>query len=127
MAAKDKDKKGITAPKYAPKSRTAATYSRGKAAKEGRLFMGPEPKKTGAAAKSDYVKLKNPAREADRRAFVKAELERKGIKMNPEGRRDVREIAAREMARQKWSKQKKRARRNAPSPSGEYGQSWMSE
>jgi hypothetical protein len=95
--------------------------------------MGPTSKKDDGKKGGDtpkkggYTKLKNPAREADRRAFVQAELARKGIKANPEGKRSVAEIAAREMARQKWSKQKKRARRNAPSPSGEYGQSWMSE
>lgn len=79
------------------------------------------------SSKGGYQKLKNPAREADRRAFVRAELERKGMTLNPEGKRSVAEIAAREMARQKWAKQKKQARRKASSPSGEYGQSWMSE
>lgn len=113
-------------PPNPPKSKEAAKASREKAKAEGRLFVGPT-KKAEDKPKGGYQKLKNPAREADRRAFVRAELARKGIEMKPAGKRSVAEIAAREMARQKWSKQKKRARRNAPSPSGEYGQSWMSE
>lgn len=126
MAAKDKSSERAER-KRQERKRPDAETRRFFNVKNNAVVRSDDSKTDAPKRGSGYVKLKNPAREADRRSFVRAELERKGIQMNPEGKRSVSEIAAREMARQKWAKQKKRARRNASSPSGDYGQSWMME
>ncbi len=62
---------------------------------------------TSKAAKP-YVKLKQPAREAARRAYVQKQLDRLGIKPTPAGKpRSAAEKAARAKARATWDKKNK--------------------
>jgi len=82
--------------------------------------LKPSSKKGPSSASAGYKKLKNPATEAKRREFVKAELAKKNITPSASGKRSVAEIAAREMARQKFARQRKR-QRAARKSSSDYG------
>lgn len=58
-----------------------------------------------ASTAKPYVKLKQPAREAARRAYVQKQLDRLGIKPTPAGKpRSAAEKAARAKARATWDK-----------------------
>jgi len=87
---------------------------------EEKRLKGLKPARKGGTPSAGYTKLKNPAAEAKRREFVKAELAKKNITPSASGKRSVAEIAARELARQKFARQRKR-QRSARKSSSDYG------
>jgi hypothetical protein len=78
-----------------------------KVAKKAAASSSTSTTSTSKAAKP-YVKLKQPAREAARRAYVQKQLDRLGIKPTPAGKpRSAKEKAARVKARATWDKKNK--------------------
>ena len=74
---------------------------------------------TTAKAAKPYTKLKQPAREATRRAYVQKQLDRLGIKPSAAGKpRSAKEKAARVKARATWDKKNKFQKKSGPQSGG---------
>ena len=81
-------------------------------------------KATVKAAKP-YAKLKQPAREEARRAYVQKQLDRLGIKPTAAGKpRSAKEKAARVKARATWDKKNKFQKKSTPMPDSPKQSGW---
>jgi hypothetical protein len=107
---------------------TAQAKAKDKKANTARMVTDAKYDKVGAPAvvvkattkaAKPYVKLKQPAREAARRAYVQKQLDRLGIKPTPAGKpRSAKEKAARVKARATWDKKNKFQKKSGPQSGG---------